>query len=90
MSELIELGWELRDPHMIEYHASALDAYTQRESSPLQDAIIRRGRALARALRGDESSDLADEITHLKRIAEKSGSILLNFGLEGSARFNFP
>ena len=80
--QLIELGWELRDPQMIEFHASALDAYTQRESSPLQDAIIRRGRALARALRGDQSSDLADEITHLKSIAEKSGSILLKFGLE--------
>ena len=88
--QLIELGWELRDPQMIEFHASALEAYTQRKSSPLHDAIIRRGRALARALRGDQSSDLADEITHLKSIAEKSGSILLALGLEGSAQFNFP
>src|SRR5271165_33030 len=81
--QLIELGWELRDPQMIEFHASALDAYTtQRESSPFVDAVIRRGRALARALRGDQSSDLAHEITHLKSIAEKSGSILLKIGLE--------
>lgn len=80
--ELIELGWELRDPDMIDFHASALDAYTQRESSPFSDAIIRRGRALARALRGDRSSDLVDEITHLKSIAEKSGSVLLKIGLE--------
>ena len=27
--QLIELGWELRDPQTIEFHSSALDAYTQ-------------------------------------------------------------
>ena len=57
-------------------------SYNQREPSPLQDAIIRRGRALARALRGDRSPDLVDEITHLKNIAENSGSVLLKIGLE--------
>jgi tetratricopeptide (TPR) repeat protein len=80
--QLIELGWELRDPQMIEFHASALDAYTQREPSPFQDAVIRRGRALARALRGDKSSDLADEVGRLKSIAETSGFVLLKVGLE--------
>ena len=29
--ELIELGWELRDPDMIDFHASALDSDNQRE-----------------------------------------------------------
>ena len=80
--QLIELGWELRDPQMIQFHASALETFTRRESSPFVDAIIRRGRVLARALRGDRSSELADEITQLKSIAEKSGSILLKSGLE--------
>ena len=80
--QLIELGWELPDPDTIDFHTSALESYNQREPSPLQDAIIRRGRALARALRGDRSPDLVDEITHLKNIAENSGSVLLKIGLE--------
>jgi hypothetical protein len=50
-------------------------------SSPPQDAIVRRGRVLACARRGDQYSDLAEEITHLKSIAEKSGSVLLRVGL---------
>ena len=80
--ELIELGWELRDPDMIDVQASALESFCQREASPLTHAIVCRGRALARALRGERSSNLAEEIARLKSIAEKSGSILLKIGLE--------
>jgi class 3 adenylate cyclase/tetratricopeptide (TPR) repeat protein len=80
--ELIELGWELRDPQLIDFHASALDTYSRRESGPLVEAIIRRGRALARALRGERSSGLADEIASLADMAEARGSILLLIGLE--------
>jgi len=67
---------------MIDTNASALESYNLRESAPLQDAIIRRGRALARALRGDQSPGLTDEIAQLGSIAEKSGSVLLRVGLD--------
>jgi class 3 adenylate cyclase/tetratricopeptide (TPR) repeat protein len=80
--ELIELGWELRDLDTIDFHTSALESYNRREFSPLQEAVVRRGRVFARVLRGDRSADLAAEITNLKSITEKSGSILLSIGLE--------
>jgi hypothetical protein len=81
--ELIELGWELRDADMIEQQASALEAYTRRETSPWIDAIVHRGRTLARVLRGDRSSELADEISRIRVVANESGSVLLEAGLEG-------
>ena len=80
--QLIELGWELRDPDMIDGQASALESFCQREPSPLMDAVVGRGRALARALRGERSPDLAEEIARLKSIAATSGSALLKVGLE--------
>jgi class 3 adenylate cyclase/tetratricopeptide (TPR) repeat protein len=80
--QLIELGWELRDPQMVEFQASALETYGKRESGPYLDAIIRRGRILARTLRHDQSTDLADEIAHLKAVAENCGSALLKLGLD--------
>ena len=56
---------------------------SQIRARPVEErANSARGRALARALRGDRSSDLADEITHLKSIAENSGSVLLRASLE--------
>ena len=80
--QLIELGWELRDPQMVEFQASALETDGKRESGPYLDATIRRGRILARTLRHDQSTDWADEIAHLKAVAGNCGSALLKLGLD--------
>ena len=47
--ELIELGWELRDPQMIEFHASALDAYTTKHELSLFPGRGHSSRPSARA-----------------------------------------
>ena len=80
--QLIELGWELRDPDLMEFHANALVSYCQAEMAPLLDCVSRRGRALARVLRGEDSADLSAELARLKEAAASSGSVLLRRNLD--------
>jgi hypothetical protein len=81
--QLIELGWELRDPDLMEFHAQALAAYAQAEPAPLLDCVVRRGRALARSLRGERSEALSAELAWLRETAASSGSVLLGRDLGG-------
>ena len=81
--QLIELGWELRDPDLMEFHADALASYCKAELAPLLDCVSRRGRALARVLRGENSADLSAELARLKEAAANSGSVLLRRNLDG-------
>lgn len=87
---LIELGRMLADPGMIEDQCAKLAAFYRiearplRETMPLADFLVRRGRVLAAALRGNPLPEMAAEARALVDWSARSGAARLGAGLEAA------
>ncbi|HTO65619.1 MAG TPA: adenylate/guanylate cyclase domain-containing protein [Bradyrhizobium sp.] len=89
---LIELGRILADPAMIEDQCAKLEAFYRiearplRETMPLADFLVRRGRVLAAALRGNPLPEMAAEARALVDWSGRTGAVRLGAGLDVAAR----
>jgi hypothetical protein len=85
---LIELGWILADPDLIEDQCEKLAAFYQigerplRETMPLADFLVRRGRVLAAALRGNPPPEMIAEAQALVDWAARAGAVRLGAKLD--------
>ncbi|MBN9488689.1 MAG: AAA family ATPase [Alphaproteobacteria bacterium] len=89
---LIELGRILADPDMIEDQCAKLAAFYQietrplRETMPLADVLVRRGRVLAAALRGKPAPEMTAEARALVDWSTRTGAVRLGAGLDAALR----
>jgi len=89
---LIELGWILADPDMIEDQCAKLAAFYRiearplRETMPLADFLGRRGRVLAAALRGNPLPEMTAEARALVDWSTRTGAVRLGAGLDVALR----
>ena len=89
---LIELGWSLADPDMIEDQCAKLAAFYRiearplRETMPLADFLVRRGRVLAAALRGKPLPEMTAEARALVDWSARTGAVQLGAGLDVALR----
>ena len=85
---LIELGRLLGDPDMIEDQCAKLATFYQiearplRETMPLADFLVRRGRVLAAILRGNPSPGMIAEARALVQWSARTGAVRLGAGLD--------
>lgn len=85
---LIELGRILADPDMIEDQCAKLASFYQirarplRETMPLADFLVRRGRVLASALRGNPPPEMIAEAQALVDWSARTGTVRLGAGLD--------
>jgi class 3 adenylate cyclase len=84
---LIELGLTLRLPNFAEEQSNKLASFYEangrpmRESMPLADFLVRRGRVLAAALRQERSVEMAAEAQALLDWSARAGAVRLRRGL---------
>lgn len=89
---LIELGRIRVDPEMMEDQCAKLAAFYQigarplRETMPLTDFLVRRGRVLAAALRGNLPPEMAAETRALAEWSNRIGALRLKAGLDAEPR----
>jgi hypothetical protein len=89
---LIELGRTLADPDMMEDQCAKLAAFFQiearplRETMPLADFLVRRGRVLAAALRGNPVPEMITEAGALVDWSTRTGAVRLGAGLDAARR----
>jgi tetratricopeptide (TPR) repeat protein len=87
---LIELGRIVRDPDMIEDQCTKLASFYRiearplRDTMPLADFLVRRGRVFAATLRADQSPEMAAEAQALLDWAAREGAVRLAAGLEAT------
>ena len=85
---LVELGRILADPDMIEDQCTKLATFYQiearplRETMPLADFIVRRGRVLAAILRGNPPPEMITEAQALVHWSARTGAVRLGAGLD--------
>ena len=85
---LVELGRILADPDMIEDQCAKLAAFYRiearplHETMPLADFLVRRGRVLAAALRGDLLPETTAEARALADWSARIGAVRLGAGLD--------
>ena len=85
---LIELGRILADPDMIEDQCAKLAAFYQiearplRETMPLADFLVRRGRVFAATLRGNPPPEMIAEAQALVDWSARTGAVRLGAGLD--------
>jgi hypothetical protein len=84
---LSELGLALRLPELVEEQCGKLASFYEsggkpiRDSMPLADFLVRRGRVLAAALRGERSPEMATEARALLDWSACAGAVRLRRGL---------
>jgi class 3 adenylate cyclase/tetratricopeptide (TPR) repeat protein len=85
---LVELGLALRLPTLVEEQCDKLASFSERsgkpmrESMPLADFLVRRGRVLAAALRGEHAPKMAADAQALLDWAAQAGAVRLRRGLD--------
>lgn len=86
------MGRMLGDPDLIEDQCTKLASFYEiearplRDTMPLADFLVRRGRMFAAALRGNQSPEIAAEAQALLDWAERDGAVRLAAGLEAAPR----
>jgi tetratricopeptide (TPR) repeat protein len=87
---LVELGLTLRDPTLVEEQCDKLVAFYEGngrsvgESMPLTDFLVRRGRVLAAAMRGERSREMAAQAQALLDWSARAGAVRLRRGLDAA------
>ena len=87
---LVELGLTLRDPAMVEEQCDKLVAFYEGngrpvgETMPLTDFLVRRGRVLAAAMRGERSPVMAAQAQALLDWSARTSAVRLRRGLDAA------
>jgi hypothetical protein len=87
---LIELGLSLRLPSFVDDQCDKLASFYEtngrlmRDSMPLADFLVRRGRVLAASQRGKRSVEMATEAQALLDWSARTGAVRLRRGLAGA------
>jgi len=87
---IVELGRILADPDMIEDQCAKLAAFYRietrplRETIPLADFLVHRGRLLAAALRGNPPPEMIAEAQVLVDRSARTGAVRLGAGLDAA------
>ena len=85
----IEFSLDHGDPEAARRYADELAAYTREEPLPWADAVIARGRALARVLGGERGDDVRQALDDALRSAREMQFAALLPGLEEANRTHF-